>query len=248
MKIFTHSEIGTRKENQDQFLVAQGNGDFMMLVADGHGNYGAEVAEKALQPFKNHGLIQQSTKEKERETILALFAQSVELTKDYLQSGSTFSGAFKIGQNFYQVSLGDSPIYVFSRNDEENPFGGYVNFSFIQNVDNQDNEESIQAAIAKGGIIVYPYGHKYLCYDDWMLKLTHALGNKVFGPVISLDLRFVELPAKYIEEVIVASDGLTIKQEEIHQLIKNHCPIEDYIAAQKEIGIRDNLTILHASL
>ena len=248
MEISKYSEIGQRSENQDRFLILQDRENFALIVADGHGVYGGEVAEKAIQPFKNHGLIQPSSKEQERETILALFAESVELTKDYLQSGSTFSGAFKIGENFYQVSLGDSPIYVYSRNDEEDPINGNMTFSFIQNVDNQDNEESVQAAIAKGGIIVYPYGHKYLCCGDWMLKLTHALGNKVFGPVISLDLKFVELPAKYIEEVIVASDGLTLEQEEIHQLIKNRCPIEDYIAAQREIGIRDNLTILRASL
>ena len=110
MQIQTHSEIGRRDENQDRILKIEKDHGFLIAVADGHGQEGAQVAEAALRAVEEMGL--PGLKLPLEVWIEQTHRDIISKTAWFPYSGSTLSIFYHVhGQSFiYQV--GDSPIFV----------------------------------------------------------------------------------------------------------------------------------------
>ncbi len=139
--LLTHQ--GARSENQDQhnyFQIETPIGKALtVMVFDGHGVQGGEVAE-LLNTFFTVNLTKLLTElqsaEALKQEMTVLFNSAHEsLKKVGLDGGSTAAISIVLNGNVYFFTLGDSPIYLINKNNPEKLIEAQ---SFLDHTDNPD--------------------------------------------------------------------------------------------------------------
>lgn len=110
-EVTSHSEIGPRSEQQDQYLVLNTSGYLLLAVADGmggepNGRHAAETAIKELQEFANT-IYKQITKEPEQLRFTFPWK-----TSKYKLGCTTLCVVFLIQDKLHVFNLGDSSLRV----------------------------------------------------------------------------------------------------------------------------------------
>lgn len=229
MTIQQHQEIGRRDEQQDRILKIEKPHGFLIAVADGHGQEGSQVAEAALRAVEEMGI----------PSLLAPFEPWMEdthrvilaQTRRFSNSGSTLSIFYHIWGQSFIYQLGDSPIYVKS--------GDTIQYFPGHNVDSPENSDDLARAVAAGGEIIPINRSLYLTNGNSALKLTRALGNSVFGGIVSQTPLIQKINEK-VDAVLVASDGFTGAKEEVFKKMKEKQDLAEFVEGQR---ISDNLSM-----
>ena len=109
----TYSQIGTRKNNQDSFVVCEGKNGLTAAVADGLGGYkGGELASKLFveeleQAFESDGFDLKETVGTANELILEAQSELENKMK------TTAAAVWLNGEQAVIANVGDSRIYAF---------------------------------------------------------------------------------------------------------------------------------------
>ena len=232
MTIQQHQSIGRRDENQDRILKIEKPHGFLIAVADGHGQEGSQVAEAALRAVEEMGLTdwKYPFDVRAEQTHRKILAQ----TREFSDSGSTLSIFYHIHGESFIYQVGDSPIFV-KTGDTIQEFRGH-------GVDIAENIEDLKRAVAAGGELKLINRSFYLTGGNSALKLTRALGNSVFGGIVSQTPLIQKIKGK-VDAVLVASDGFNGGKQEVLGKMKKKQDLAELVQGQKTRGIADNLSM-----
>lgn len=241
MKYTARTDIGQKRENNEDFLFAKIYDDStaLFVVADGLGGYssGEVASQMAVNSIKdNFELNLDVLKASDEEKIKQFFKQLMIVTNDkvfevqksnkkYNGMGTTITLVGKINNKLYYESIGDSRLYYIDVNKE--------NIEQVTVDDTYVNELLKKKLIMKSEVENHPQKH----------MLTKAIGifNKVDMQVNVLD--------KKDGFLILTTDGLTnmLSNEDILQTIKlNRFPaVSDVLVDMaNRNGGTDNITVI----
>lgn len=236
-----HTEIGTRPENQDQGWGFTSDAHSILMVADGHGKEGGQVAVKIAEECHRSSSFLLNQKEEFIQWAKNLSRRLKSITAGDISSGSTFSLLYCGPSGFGTVQLGDSPIYWRTTRRNGMTRGHCVDYT--------ENQEEVNECIERGGgLIRLPWnGQTYLGYGkgNELLKLTGAFGDMAFGRVLRRDpvINFYPSADERLWAAMVASDGYNGEISEFLDLTKTKQSISSFREAQASRKISDNLTL-----
>ncbi len=198
MTISYETDLGTRGEQQDRFVVQAATEGIGVHVLDGHGDRGEDVVTLAATCLENDILPKFDVATEGPEIVRGL--QNV--CGRFDKSGSTLSSVYVFGNKSYAFILGDSPVICVK--------GETVFRVPIHDITNkEETQKRIEAGLYERSD--YP---KHLFLDKSSgLSCFRSIGDTVFGDKLGREPEMHELPDW--DYIIVATDGLKINDKDI---------------------------------
>lgn len=241
MKYTARTDIGQKRENNEDFLFAKIYDDntALFVVADGLGGYssGEVASQMAVNSIKdNFELNLDVLRASDEEKIKQFFKQLIIVTNDkvfdvqksnkkYNGMGTTITLVGKVNNKLYYESVGDSRLYYIDANKE--------NIEQITVDDTYVNELLKKKLIKKSEVENHPQKH----------MLTKAIG--IFNK-IDTQVDVLEKDKGYL---ILTTDGLTnmLTNEDILQTVRlnRFLALSDiFVEAANRNGGTDNITVI----
>jgi serine/threonine protein phosphatase PrpC len=234
MEITHRNEIGSRRYQEDQGVIARLSIGTLLAVCDGHGGQRAADIAAGILPelFKaNYG---GDAKETFRKVI-----SSLNETLLFEGSGTTLSAVFipADGDRVTVAILGDSPVIVWH--------GTEIWYSPEHNVRSNPSEAGVMAArgiTVFNGYIMNQRGHG--------LQLTRALGDADFSEELSRTPEIFEFTMQPHNFILLASDGVldptheTAAHKRITDRIQAGATAEDVVQDALDADTGDNATAI----
>jgi len=241
MKYTARTDIGQKRENNEDFLFAKIYDDntALFVVADGLGGYssGEVASQMAVNSIKdNFELNLDVLRASDEEKIKQFFKQLIIVTNDkvfdvqksnkkYNGMGTTITLVGKVNNKLYYESVGDSRLYYIDANKE--------NIEQITVDDTYVNELLKKKLIKKSEVENHPQKH----------MLTKAIG--IFNK-IDTQVDILEKDKGYL---ILTTDGLTnmLTNEDILQTVRlnRFLALSDiFVDAANRNGGTDNITVI----
>ncbi|MBQ8379286.1 MAG: serine/threonine-protein phosphatase [Clostridia bacterium] len=241
MKYTARTDIGQKRENNEDFLFAKIYDDntALFVVADGLGGYssGEVASQMAVNSIKdNFELNLDVLRASDEEKIKQFFKQLIIVTNDkvfdvqksnkkYNGMGTTITLVGKVNNKLYYESVGDSRLYYIDANKE--------NIEQITVDDTYVNELLKKKLIKKSEVENHPQKH----------MLTKAIG--IFNK-IDTQVDILEKDKGYL---ILTTDGLTnmLTNEDILQTVRlnRFLALSDiFVEAANRNGGTDNITVI----
>ena len=241
MKYTARTDIGQKRENNEDFLFAKIYDDntALFVVADGLGGYssGEVASQMAVNSIKdNFELNLDVLRASDEEKIKQFFKQLIIVTNDkvfdvqksnkkYNGMGTTITLVGKVNNKLYYESVGDSRLYYIDANKE--------NIEQVTVDDTYVNELLKKKLIKKSEVENHPQKH----------MLTKAIG--IFNK-IDTQVDVLEKDKGYL---ILTTDGLTnmLTNEDILQTVRlnRFLALSDiFVDAANRNGGTDNITVI----
>lgn len=241
MKYTARTDIGQKRENNEDFLFAKIYDDntALFVVADGLGGYssGEVASQMAVNSIKdNFELNLDVLRASDEEKIKQFFKQLIIVTNDkvfdvqksnkkYNGMGTTITLVGKVNNKLYYESVGDSRLYYIDANKE--------NIEQVTVDDTYVNELLKKKLIKKSEVENHPQKH----------MLTKAIG--IFNK-IDIQVDILEKDKGYL---ILTTDGLTnmLTNEDILQTVRlnRFLALSDiFVDAANRNGGTDNITVI----
>ena len=241
MKYTARTDIGQKRENNEDFLFAKIYDDntALFVVADGLGGYssGEVASQMAVNSIKdNFELNLDVLRASDEEKIKQFFKQLIIVTNDkvfdvqksnkkYNGMGTTITLVGKVNNKLYYESVGDSRLYYIDANKE--------NIEQVTVDDTYVNELLKKKLIKKSEVENHPQKH----------MLTKAIG--IFNKIDTQ----VDILVKDIGYLILTTDGLTnmLTNEDILQTVRlnRFLALSDiFVEAANRNGGTDNITVI----
>ena len=241
MRYTARTDIGQKRENNEDFLFAKIYDDntALFVVADGLGGYssGEVASQMAVNSIKdNFELNLDVLRASDEEKIKQFFKQLIIVTNDkvfdvqksnkkYNGMGTTITLVGKVNNKLYYESVGDSRLYYIDANKE--------NIEQITVDDTYVNELLKKKLIKKSEVENHPQKH----------MLTKAIG--IFNK-IDTQVDILEKDKGYL---ILTTDGLTnmLTNEDILQTVRlnRFLALSDiFVDAANRNGGTDNITVI----
>lgn len=241
MKYTARTDIGQKRENNEDFLFAKIYDDntALFVVADGLGGYssGEVASQMAVNSIKdNFELNLDVLRASDEEKIKQFFKQLIIVTNDkvfdvqksnkkYNGMGTTITLVGKVNNKLYYESVGDSRLYYIDANKE--------NIEQVTVDDTYVNELLKKKLIKKSEVENHPQKH----------MLTKAIG--IFNK-IDTQVDILEKDKGYL---ILTTDGLTnmLTNEDILQTVRlnRFLALSDiFVEAANRNGGTDNITVI----
>ena len=241
MKYTAWTDIGQKRENNEDFLFAKIYDDntALFVVADGLGGYssGEVASQMAVNSIKdNFELNLDVLRASDEEKIKQFFKQLIIVTNDkvfdvqksykkYNGMGTTITLVGKVNNKLYYESVGDSRLYYIDANKE--------NIEQVTVDDTYVNELLKKKLIKKSEVENHPQKH----------MLTKAIG--IFNK-IDTQVDILEKDKGYL---ILTTDGLTnmLTNEDILQTVRlnRFLALSDiFVDAANRNGGTDNITVI----
>jgi len=241
MKYTARTDIGQKRENNEDFLFAKIYDDntALFVVADGLGGYssGEVASQMAVNSIKdNFELNLDVLRASDEEKIKQFFKQLIIVTNDkvfdvqksnkkYNGMGTTITLVGKVNNKLYYESVGDSRLYYIDANKE--------NIEQVTVDDTYVNELLKKKLIKKSEVENHPQKH----------MLTKAIG--IFNK-IDTQVDILEKDKGYL---ILTTDGLTnmLTNEDILQTVRlnRFLALSDiFVDAANRNGGTDNITVI----
>lgn len=241
MRYTARTDIGQKRENNEDFLFAKIYDDntALFVVADGLGGYssGEVASQMAVNSIKdNFELNLEVLKNSDEEKIKQFFKQLIIVTNDkvfdvqksnkkYNGMGTTITLVGKINNKLYYESVGDSRLYYIDANRE--------NIEQITVDDTYVNELLKKKLIKKSEVENHPQKH----------MLTKAIG--IFNKIDTQ----VDILNKKDGYMILCTDGLTnmLTNEDILQAVRlnRFLALSDiFVDTANRNGGTDNITVI----
>lgn len=241
MRYTARTDIGQKRENNEDFLFAKIYDDStaLFVVADGLGGYssGEVASQMAVNSIKdNFELNLDVLRASDEEKIKQFFKQLIIVTNDkvfdvqksnkkYNGMGTTITLVGKINNKLYYESVGDSRLYYIDANKE--------NIEQITVDDTYVNELLKKKLIKKSEVENHPQKH----------MLTKAIG--IFNKIDTQ----VDILNKNKGYMILCTDGLTnmLTNEDILQTVRlnRFLALSDiFVDTANRNGGTDNITVI----
>lgn len=197
MNIDVAQDIGDREFQEDRWVVLSTKDGFAGHVLDGHG--GSDCVDVVSKCLENDILPQFDVEQENSEIVRGLQM----MTGMYEKQGTTISSVYCFKDHAYASVLGDSPIWVIQ--------DGTIKQLPVHDISNKEEFEKRLEA----GMILKPDYPKHL-WDDQKngLSTFRSIGDNVFGDKLGREPEFYNL-GKDFDAIIVASDGLKLKDKDI---------------------------------
>lgn len=191
--------IGTRKEQEDYFVIQATRDAVGIHVLDGHG--GKDCADLCASCLEQDIIPRINMKDENAEIVRGLQGISTR----FEDRGTTLSSVYVVDGKLYISILGDSPVFPI--------YKGKVKKILLHD---SANDKEFKLRKEKGK--TFPSMPHHIFNDnDKGLSCFRTIGDKQMGDIIGREPEFYEI--EQWDSVVIATDGLKLPPKEIVNLV-----------------------------
>lgn len=198
MRVDFATDIGTRLENEDRYVILSNKDVLGVHVMDGHSGSGAvDVCEACLENDvlpKIDGNIQSENAE---------IVRGLQNICSGKSSGTTLSSIYITQEAAFASILGDSPIIIIKDKQVKR-----------LSLHDANNKQEVELRLKAGMYRNAWYPNHLFVNENAGLSCFRSIGDKVFGDALGREPEF-HILEKDFDYIIVASDGLKLSDKDI---------------------------------